>query len=60
MKQQAEATGYTIELVPRRESNIVETEKRRAEVINLLKQMFLRAKKRGRPRNDKGTLNHAA
>ena len=60
MKPQVEATGYTIELVPRRESNIVETETKRREVISLLKQMHLRANKKGRPSNEERAVDNAA
>lgn len=60
MKPQAEAMGYTIELVPHPKGTMIETEKRRADVLSLLNQMYLRAKKKGRPSTEKGTLKDAA
>jgi hypothetical protein len=60
MKRQVDNQSYTLELVPHPKGTMVEAEKRRADVLLLLKQMQLRAKKKGRPANEKGTLDHAA
>ncbi len=60
MKQQAEAKNYTIELVPHKNKDKVEADKRRADVLDILKRMHLRAKKKGRPSNKEEEFENAA
>ena len=60
MKQEAEAKSYTIELVPHKNSDKVEADKRRADVLDLLRRMHLRAKKKGRPSLNEKEFENAA
>jgi hypothetical protein len=60
MKPQVEEINYTLELVPHPKTDNIEAEKRRSDVLELLKQMHLRAKKKGRPTIVEEELEDAA